>query len=164
MTRTELAQRLVDLRCKSRVYDRVMRLNPNGCPEGSIPRGMERGHDGYWHYGFWNGHLSKGRFIRRFGRAAWEAMPNGCKIKNGRRQFVSRVVVDDRLWTMYLPGWTRHPVEPEPGADGRTSTARPVYPTRRYSNDPRGCPVEYEQWSSPVEVVETILRRYGHVA
>jgi hypothetical protein len=106
---------------------RILRLNPN-LKQGTRLRG--------WHptqtakqNAAWHGWVSKGAFIREHGRETWEAIPNGAKIKEGRRQYVSREFMDDHLWLVY------------------TGAAKPcvyaVFLTRRYSNDPRGCPIEY---------------------
>jgi hypothetical protein len=74
--------------------ERVMRLNPNGVEQGSLPRGL--GQPARRNWGMWQ--IGKGRFIRHFGRAAWDGLPPICKGKQGKRAYVSEEAVTDRAW------------------------------------------------------------------
>ena len=105
------------------VTARLRRLNPHP-QQGMIARGWHpKGRRGMY---FWD-RVGKREFLKRFGREAWEAMPNGLKIKDGRRQYISRVNVEDEIWRCY----TGTAARPE---------ARMIFLTKRYSNDPRGVP------------------------
>ena len=84
------------------VRARLRRLNPN-YQEGDLIRG--------WHPAwqakrlFWLDIVPKSKFIRAHGREAWQALPPGAIRKNGKRCYIERRVVEDRLWM--LP--TNHP-------------------------------------------------------
>jgi hypothetical protein len=69
------------------IIDRVVRLNPNPV-EGDRMRGI--------HYKcqddprVWFGAVGKGEFIRRFGRAAFQALNSTAILKRGRRVYIRR--------------------------------------------------------------------------
>ena len=44
------------------------------------------------------GYVTKGEFMRKFGRAAFEALPTTAIRKNGRRKFVTYEAVEDESW------------------------------------------------------------------
>lgn len=73
---------------------RIIRLNPNGFPQGTIPRGY--GQPARLNWATWQ--IGKGRFIREHGRAAWDALPAIAKSKQGKREWVSEEAVVDRAW------------------------------------------------------------------
>lgn len=74
--------------------ERILRLNPNGVLPGTWPRGM--GQPARFNWASWQ--IGKGRFIREYGRAAWDALPPVCKGKQGKREWVSMEAVEDRAW------------------------------------------------------------------
>ncbi len=74
--------------------ERVLRLNPNGVEAGTIPRGI--GQRARLHWASWQ--IGKGRFIREFGRKAWDDLPAIAKGKQGKRAFVSQEAIVDRAW------------------------------------------------------------------
>lgn len=75
------------------IIDRVLRLNPNP-QEGVRLRGLHRYSSPCWEYDW----VSKGAFVREFGREAWSAMPIEEIRKRGKRAFVTREAVLDRVW------------------------------------------------------------------
>ncbi len=104
-----------------RVQERVRRLN-QGRKEGQRLRG----------YHFtptlknlrWQQDLiGKQEFLRRWGHERWDALPNGLKVKMGRRRYVTRITVEDHLWAPFMPDW-----------DGKWTLR--FEPPRAYANDP----------------------------
>lgn len=80
--------------CCPMVVERVLRLNPMGFDQGTIPRGWNR----RLSPARCRGAIGKRQFIAIFGRAAWEAIPDACLYRQGRRVYVHREAVEDRLW------------------------------------------------------------------
>lgn len=90
-----LAQRSPEIRA------RILRLNPHRDP-GAWLKG--------WHPGFtvsrecvFRRVMTKGQFIRRYGREAWNILRwhwPGAWYRLGRRFFVTMEAVEDRLWEM----------------------------------------------------------------
>lgn len=78
------------------VRARVLRLNPNP-RDGEILRG--------WHpaptaarFCLYNDVVSKRAFIRKHGRDAWDRLPRDAIHRDGRRAYVTRYAIEDRLW------------------------------------------------------------------
>lgn len=109
-----------------RVRERIVRLNPK-CDPGQILRG--------WHPAQTARNLAmvydvvgKGEFVRRHGRAAWDAIPNGLLYKFGRRRYIGRASYLDNIWMIWA---------------GLIPPCQMVawYPTKKYAND-KDCAVE----------------------
>jgi hypothetical protein len=47
---------------------------------------------------FWLDHMGKGRFIKTYGRDAWNRLPRSAIVKEGKRAFVTREAILDNLW------------------------------------------------------------------
>jgi hypothetical protein len=158
ITPDQLAARLAELKVKPRVAARVLRLNPKGADEYTRPRGIHRHHDG--REMAWIARLiSKGRVIRKYGRAAWESLPKPYKYRYGRRQFARREAVEDRLW-MPCPYCAGEKIFD--GSDGSIGSYHRVYLTDRYANDPRSNECREIEHRAPPEVTAEVMKRYGH--
>ncbi len=79
------------------VRARIRRLNTN-YREGDVIRGYHPAWQASREY--WRDIVSKSRFIRNYGRDAWAALPSGVIRKNGKRCYVDRAAVEDRLWVL----------------------------------------------------------------
>lgn len=123
-----------------RIIERIVRLNPNGAPEGTFLRGAKP----ISRYR-WGAYVSRGKFIRKHGRRAWEAMPHGLKHKDGKREYITWEDFLDNIHVLYDGS---HP--PRPGM------IYAHYPTKFYANDPR-CVVEFRRVlaDGSTQVVET---------
>jgi hypothetical protein len=125
------AQTELDRVCRERgigdaVRSRIVRLNPNYKP-GLMPRGYYPRPNRYLKFA--HDLMSKGEFIHRHGRAAWDALPNGIKWRDGRRQFIGREAYLDNIWKVWAGL-----IPPPPMMEW--------YPTKKYAND-KNCAVEY---------------------
>jgi len=72
------------------VQARIRRLNPNGKPEGELPRGVHLKHR--------SGHLDAygpREFIRRFGRLAYQDLPREAVHHVGHRKLIPATVVKE---------------------------------------------------------------------
>lgn len=78
------------------IAERVLRLNPNPRP-GEGLRGIHRRMNLRWH----TGAMPKGEFIATFGRAAFDALPKHALFKSGKRRWVTREAVRERLWEIW---------------------------------------------------------------
>lgn len=67
---------------------RIKRLNPRGVPPGQRSRGWHPKKTA-WYYEFLLAHVSRGNFIREYGREAWAEIPPNLIIKDGRRMYVA---------------------------------------------------------------------------
>lgn len=104
---------------KPEVRARVLRLNPD-YHEGDRLRGHHPSPPKRYRWDM-NG-LSQGEFIRRHGRDAWRAIPNGLKYKDGRRRWIDRRAMQDNVHLVY---------------QGKVKMDFIAwYPTKRYLNDP----------------------------
>lgn len=78
------------------VIERILRLNPKGAREGSIPRGWRDGdrkrRDRRWPY---SACFTRGQVIRKNGREAWERIPRDHIQRDGRRQYVGAILLSD---------------------------------------------------------------------
>lgn len=96
MTREQLVQLLKDYRCCRTVTDRVLRLNPNGTKEGTIPRGWNRKRGRGWRIIMnWP---SRNDVVSKFGLDAWEDMPACGFMRDGKRKYISPFALHDHLW------------------------------------------------------------------
>jgi len=125
-------QRRLDEVCRRRgigtsVRERIIRLNPKTKSGGSV-RGWHPTRGNRYHRVFYD-HVSKGEFIRRHGRDAWDSLPNGLIWRDGRRCYIERAPYLDNVWKIYA---------------GQIPPCQIVawYPTKKYAND-RDCAVEY---------------------
>jgi hypothetical protein len=87
-----LAKHLRQFHVSEPIVSRVLRLNPSGTrQEGQMLRG--------WHYKRfespypWADCISKGGFLRRYGREAFAKIPANAMIKRGRRVWVRATYV-----------------------------------------------------------------------
>src|ERR1700686_981330 len=124
------AQLELDQTCRERgigaaVRARIVRLNPNWSP-GSMPRGYYPRPNRFLKFA--HDLISKGEFIHRHGRAAWDALPNGIKWREGRRQFIGREPYLANIWKVWA---------------GQIPPCQGMvwYPTKKYAND-NDCVVE----------------------
>lgn len=90
------------------VRARVMQLNPSGVPLETMPKGLHFKSTAIM-LRLTRALMGKQEFLKEFGRAAWEALPNGYKHKYGKRKFVGFEVVQDRVHLSYLPGGLPEP-------------------------------------------------------
>lgn len=103
------------------VVERVLKLNPHGAEEGQRVRGLQRS-TRFTPSRWVTGMIGKREFVTKHGREAWDAIPNGLKLKYGRRKYVSRETFLDNLHLAYT---------------GKTKTEYLAhFPTKRYANDP----------------------------
>ena len=70
------------------VIERILRLNPKGVWEGSIPRGWRDGDRKrrVWKWPY-SACLTRGQVIRKHGREAWDRIPREHIYRDGRRQY-----------------------------------------------------------------------------
>lgn len=78
------------------VRERILRLNctiaPGQRPRGWNPQPTKLARE-------WNsGAVSKGDFIRKFGRATWDRIPREYYVRDGKRCYLTREAVMDRVW------------------------------------------------------------------
>lgn len=96
ITVSEIDDMLRRRRIGPAVRERILRLNPNGCEEGTYLRG--------WHpsnrnnLGWNDGCISKGSFLRMHSHDEWERLPRSTIRKSGKRAYVAREAVLDRVW------------------------------------------------------------------
>lgn len=97
---TQLEQWLQKRGVGTAIIERVLRLNPV-LVEGQRLRGIHfKDQDNpCWLLGAY----SKGAFIAKFGRDAFNAIPKHRLIKRGRRVWVEREAVEDRIWAHRSP-------------------------------------------------------------
>lgn len=76
---------LVDRGLSPDIIDRVVRLNPV-LVEGMHLRGLYQRR--FFDPHIWDGYVGKGEFLRRFGRAAFEALDPRAILKRGRRVYI----------------------------------------------------------------------------
>lgn len=79
------------------VRERVMRLNPPPMDNGKNLRGY---HPQRRLSNYLNDRVGKGKFIRMYGRAAWDALPRCCIVHDGRRKAVERRSIEDEMWKL----------------------------------------------------------------
>lgn len=118
-----LLEKLIKNRCCRRVRERVIHLNPRPVRGAPLRGTGRRVNPAAWE-------VSRGKFIRQYGRALWDRIPNGAKRKNGKREWVETVFIQDNMHTIY---------------DGHVPSPQSVLPwylTRRHANHPKGCPME----------------------
>lgn len=117
---TELYRQCCERGIGPTVRDRIVRLNPTGSESRRV-----RG----WHPSATAKHLmmmhdviGKGAFIKRHGRAAWDALPNGMLWKCGRRKYLGRVAYLDNVWKIWA---------------GEIPPCEMMawFPTKKYAND-----------------------------
>lgn len=102
------------------VAERIARLNPNPQP-GQFLRGWQPSKA---KYGRLAGDLiGKRAFLRIFERRHWDALPNGLKIRHGRRKYVARETFEDDAPLLYA-------------GDVMPGPMIAWFPTKRYANDP----------------------------
>lgn len=70
------------------VIRRIVRLNPHGVPPGQMPRGWHPKRT-TWYCEMLYAHMSKGNFVRKYGREEWDHVPKYLIIKDGRRAYVA---------------------------------------------------------------------------
>jgi hypothetical protein len=109
------------------VRARIVRLNPRWS-FGERVRGWHPAHTRRGQ-ALINDLVSKGEFIRRFGRPAWESLPNGLLWRFGHRRYVARSMVLDNIWKV----WAGQ-IPPCQGVEW--------FPTKQYAND-KALVVEY---------------------
>lgn len=95
---SELDMLLLHMRARGvhpSIRARVQRLNPDYAP-GAMPRGIHyKRHMGpNCHFRY----MSKGVFLKRHSRTAWDRLPREEIIKDGRRKWVRLEAVQDQLW------------------------------------------------------------------
>lgn len=125
--RDRLIEGLNRRKCKPKVRDRVLRLN-KAIKNGERIRGWHR-KASVASYSFEGDLVSKRAFLKRWGREAWAAMPNGLKHKNGRRRFIARTLIEDEAWLPWLPDW-------QPPKWAHDNYFVGWFPTKAYANDP----------------------------
>lgn len=95
---TELEERLRSRGVGRAIIDRVLRLNPNP-REGQRLRGIHFKQT-YRVRRFFMDFVSKGEFIRQYGRPVWDRIPMAYIEKDGKRSYVSRRAVEDNVWML----------------------------------------------------------------
>lgn len=81
---------------QSRVAERILRLNPDPSP-GSLLRGY---HPSARTTGIYMQFIGKREFLRKYGRAAWDALPRMCIRQDGHRKAVSWEDCADMVWLL----------------------------------------------------------------
>lgn len=80
------------------ILARIMRLNTGWQPATRL-RGIRR--TSHEFDAFWGAWVPKGEFIRKNGRDAFNAIPHHLLVKRGRRRWVARHAVEERVWEFY---------------------------------------------------------------
>lgn len=90
----DIARILGERHVSPAIIERVLRLNPEP-EEGRLLRGIH--YKGQRDPRVWFGMIGKGAFIRRCGRAAYDALPREAKYKDGRREYLRNAYVWSQL-------------------------------------------------------------------
>ena len=93
-----LCERMLARGVGAEIVGRVRRLNAS-YRRGEKIRGIHRKANPRWLFGW----VSKGELIRRHGRSAWESVPEECRRKDGRREYITNEAYLDNVWLEGAP-------------------------------------------------------------